>query len=75
MTLAADRLVQLQSVLPVELRGSIVRTEGLVAAAAGFPAPIGAVAEISRRSAELIAPSSARLGSMSACARKSSSVV
>jgi flagellum-specific ATP synthase len=54
MTLAADRLVQLQSVLPVELRGSIVRTEGLVAAAAGFPAPIGAVAEISRRSAEPI---------------------
>ena len=31
---------QLDSIMPVGLTGSIVRTEGLAAAVAGFPAPV-----------------------------------
>jgi flagellum-specific ATP synthase len=41
---------QLDSILPVGLTGSIVRTEGLAAAVAGFPAPVGALVEIERQS-------------------------
>src|SRR4051812_18046942 len=39
---------QLDSVLPTAMVGSIVRTEGLAAAVAGLPAPVGAVVEIER---------------------------
>src|SRR5947208_46127 len=39
---------QLDSIVPVAMTGSIVRTEGLAAAVAGLPAPIGAVVEIDR---------------------------
>jgi flagellum-specific ATP synthase len=46
-----DYLGQLENILPVGLTGSIVRTEGLVAAAGGFPAPVGALARIQRQAA------------------------
>src|SRR5262245_58940432 len=39
---------QLDSILPTTLAGSIVRTEGLAAAVASLPAPVGAVVEIER---------------------------
>src|SRR5262245_18963449 len=39
---------QLDAVLPMTMTGSIVRTEGLAAAVAGLPAPVGAVVEIDR---------------------------
>ena len=35
--------------MPTGLTGSIVRTEGLTAAVAGFPAPVGALVEIERQ--------------------------
>src|SRR5688500_17773860 len=41
---------QLDAMLPTAIVGSIVRTEGLAAAVAGFPAPVGAVALIERLS-------------------------
>ena len=37
---------QLEAVMPTALTGSVVRTEGLMTAVAGFPAPVGAIAEI-----------------------------
>ena len=37
---------QLESLQPAELIGSVVRTEGLMAAVEGFPAPVGAAVEI-----------------------------
>jgi flagellum-specific ATP synthase len=40
---------QLDTILPVGMSGSIVRTEGLAAAVAGFPAPVGAVVQIERQ--------------------------
>ncbi len=40
---------QLESVMPTAMTGSVVRTEGMMAAVAGFPAPVGAVAEIQRQ--------------------------
>src|SRR6188472_393872 len=43
-------LAQLDSILPLAMTGSIVRTEGLAAAVAGLPAPVGAVVEIDRLS-------------------------
>src|SRR6476659_9663043 len=39
---------QRDAVLPMAMTGSIVRTEGLAAAVAGLPAPVGAVVEIDR---------------------------
>src|SRR5206468_4935317 len=39
---------QLDALLPTAITGSIVRTEGLAAAVAGLPAPVGAVVEIDR---------------------------
>jgi flagellum-specific ATP synthase len=39
---------QLDAILPTAMSGSIVRTEGLAAAVAGLPAPVGAVVEIER---------------------------
>ena len=35
--------------MPFALTGSIVRTEGLAAAVAGFPAPVGSLVEIERQ--------------------------
>jgi flagellum-specific ATP synthase len=44
-----DALIsQLDSILPTAMRGSVVRTDGLAATVAGFPAPVGAVALIER---------------------------
>lgn len=40
---------QLDAVMPTAITGSVVRTEGMMAAVAGFPAPVGAVAEIQRQ--------------------------
>jgi flagellum-specific ATP synthase len=40
---------QLDAILPVGLEGEIVRTEGLAASVAGFPAPVGAVVQIERQ--------------------------
>ena len=40
--------------LPTALSGSVVRTEGLTTAVAGFPAPIGAIVEIHRQANEPI---------------------
>src|SRR5262245_13776158 len=42
---------QLDSIVPTALAGSIVRTEGLAAAVASLPAPVGAVVEIERLAA------------------------
>jgi FliI/YscN family ATPase len=42
-------LDQIAAILPTALTGSVVRTEGTVAAVAGFPAPVGALAEIERQ--------------------------
>jgi len=39
---------QLDDILPAALEGRIVRTIGMTAAAAGFPAPVGALVEIQR---------------------------
>ena len=44
-----DLMNQLDAALPFGLSGSIVRTEGLAAAVAGFPAPVGALVEIERQ--------------------------
>jgi flagellum-specific ATP synthase len=45
---------QLDSILPTAMAGSVVRTEGLAAAVAGLPAPVGAVVEIERLAAAAI---------------------
>ena len=39
---------QLDSLMPTALEGSVVRIVGLAAAAADFPAPVGAIVEIER---------------------------
>src|SRR6478672_5425213 len=39
---------QLDPILPTAMTGSIVRTDGLAAAVAGLPAPVGAVVQINR---------------------------
>src|SRR6187402_501025 len=41
-------LDEVETVLPTAMVGSVVRTEGLAAAVAGFPAPVGAVVLIDR---------------------------
>jgi FliI/YscN family ATPase len=41
-------LDQLESIVPTALTGSVAQTAGAAVAAAGFPAPVGAVAEIQR---------------------------
>lgn len=41
---------QLAGILPTSLRGTIARTTGMTAAAAGLPAPIGSIVEIERAS-------------------------
>ena len=44
-----DLETQLAAVMPTELGGRVVRTAGLTVSVAGFPAPVGAVAEIQRQ--------------------------
>ncbi|HEX5106728.1 MAG TPA: FliI/YscN family ATPase [Pirellulaceae bacterium] len=44
-------LEELETMLPTAMVGSVVRTEGLAAAVAGLPAPVGAVVEIERAGA------------------------
>ncbi|ADB18990.1 ATPase, FliI/YscN family [Pirellula staleyi DSM 6068] len=44
-----DYISQLDSIVTSRISGSIVRTEGLTAAAAGFPAPLGSLALIERQ--------------------------
>lgn len=45
-----DLVAQLDSIQPAALRGSVVRTEGMMTAVAGLPAPVGAIVEIRRQS-------------------------
>ena len=40
---------QLNALMPTELVGSVARTVGMTVSAAGFPAPLGAVAEVERQ--------------------------
>ena len=40
---------QLETVMPTALTGSVVRTVGMTAAVAGFPAPVGALVQIERQ--------------------------
>lgn len=40
---------QLPSILPAAIEGSVVRTVGMTASVAGFPAPVGALVEIERQ--------------------------
>lgn len=47
-------LSQLATAMPTALSGSVVRTEGVMAAVAGFPAPVGALVEIERQAGESI---------------------
>lgn len=44
-----DLAEQLDHIMPTGLVGSIVRTEGLTAAVAGFPAPVGSLVHIERQ--------------------------
>lgn len=45
---------QLDAIMPTAITGSVVRTEGMMTAVAGFPAPVGAIVEIERHAGELI---------------------
>ncbi len=45
-----DLVAQLDSIQPAALRGSVARTEGMMTAVAGLPAPVGAIVEIQRPS-------------------------
>ena len=47
-----DLTRQLDAIMPTGLCGSVVRTEGLVASVAGFPAPVGALVEIERQAGQ-----------------------
>ncbi|MDR2171735.1 MAG: FliI/YscN family ATPase [Planctomycetaceae bacterium] len=44
----------IRSVMPARLIGTVVQTHGMTVAAAGFPAPVGAIAEIERTGATSI---------------------
>src|SRR5262245_18658230 len=48
-------LPQLATALPTSIVGSIVRTEGLAARAAGLPVPVGSIVEIKRLSGPPVA--------------------
>src|SRR5271154_6729638 len=50
-----DFATQLDAIMPTALRGSIVRTAGMTAAVADFPAPVGAQVEIERQTGGPIA--------------------
>ena len=45
-----DLIEQLDHIMPTGLTGSVAQTVGTTVSAAGFPAPVGAVAEIQRQS-------------------------
>jgi flagellum-specific ATP synthase len=45
---------QLAAIMPTALSGRVVRTEGLTAAVACFPAPVGAVVEIERQAGKAV---------------------
>lgn len=45
---------QLDAIIPTTMTGGIVRTEGLAAAVAGLPAPVGAVVEIDRLASSVV---------------------
>src|SRR5882724_3985931 len=51
-TMLDDLTEQLQMTMPTLLCGSIVRTVGMTAAVADFPAPVGALVEIERQTGE-----------------------
>jgi len=56
MTLVSqDISARLREVLPADVRGRVVRTSGLTAAVAGFPAPVGALVSIARQAGEPLA--------------------
>ncbi len=42
-------VAQLDAIQPAALQGSVARTEGMMTAVAGLPAPVGAIVEIQRR--------------------------
>ncbi len=44
----------IDSIMPARLVGTVVRTHGMTIAAAGFPAPVGSVAEIDRPGGEVL---------------------
>ncbi len=44
-----DVTAQLDAIMPTAISGRVVRTEGLTTSVAGFPAPVGAMAEIERQ--------------------------
>jgi flagellum-specific ATP synthase len=44
-----DYREQIASIMPTSLTGSVVRTEGMMTAVAGFPAPVGSLAVIERQ--------------------------
>ena len=46
----SDLIAQLDGIMPTALTGSVAQTVGTTIAAAGFPAPVGAVAEVQRHS-------------------------
>ncbi len=46
-----DLAEQLETIMPTALTGSVASTVGMTISAAGFPAPVGALAEIQRESA------------------------
>jgi flagellum-specific ATP synthase len=46
----SDFAAQLAAIMPTAITGSVVRTEGVLTAVAGFPAPVGAIVEIERQS-------------------------
>lgn len=45
---------QLESIMPTELVGSVSSTIGMTISVAGFPAPVGAIAEIDRSGGDLL---------------------
>jgi flagellum-specific ATP synthase len=47
-----DLVGQIEAVMPTALTGSVARTEGMTVAVAGFPAPVGATAQIRRQAGE-----------------------
>ena len=54
-TIMLDISTQLEQMLPTALWGSVVRTVGMTAAVADFPAPVGALVEIQRQSGKPLA--------------------
>jgi FliI/YscN family ATPase len=49
-----DLVEQVDRIMPTALLGTVARTVGTTISAAGFPAPVGAVAEIERQSGPLL---------------------